>query len=692
MAEFFFEIGCEEIPARFIEPSLNEGKEILKKLLSGYSINFSEIKTLASPTRLVFYIEKIDEREEDKTVKVQGPPKRICFDKEGKPTKALEGFIKKNSITIEDVKFEEGKTGEIAVAEKFVKGRETIDILIEVLPELLKKIPFRKNMKWGNLNVRFVRPIRWMVALLNSKVIEFEYANVKSSNKTNGHRILGKREIEVWSFSDYIEKLEENAVIVDYSKRKEIISEKIKSFEEITGYKVIKDNDLLNEVTHLVEIPYVVEGEFDKKFLEIPEEVLITSMKEHQKYFAVRDKNGKLANKFLAIASIREDKKGYVKQGNERVLAARLYDAKFFWDEDRKKPLFSRMEKLERMTFQSDLGSYGDKIVRMVTIAEILKKHIDFNFYTAKETIELCKCDLATDMVYEFPELQGIMGGLYAKEEGKPYGIWKGIYDHYKPESFDDEIPETEEGAIASIADKLDTFLGCLAVGIKPTGSKDPFGLRRASQGIVNIVFKKQLDFDFYQFVRECLSIYEKYLKIEKYEWEKSVFSILDQRISFFLEKNGFKYDEINSILAIEHGNLIDSLNRIKALKEIRGDEEFLKVATSFKRINNILNAAKGFEKSEINQSLLIEEEEKTLFNTYLNLDKKVKGFAEKKDYLSALKEIASISKTVDTFFDKVMVMAKEEDLKQNRLSLLAHLRETFLTIADFSQLVVEKK
>ncbi len=691
MAEFLFEIGCEEIPARFIEDSLREGKNILNKLLSDYSINYSEIETYASPTRLVFRIKEIDVREEDKTVKVQGPPKRICLDENGNPTKALEGFARKNGIKLEDVRFEQGKTGEIAVAEKFVKGRETKEILKAVLPELLKKIPFRKNMKWGSLNVRFVRPIRWLLAILDEEVIDFEYAKVKASNKTNGHRILGKRNIEVKSFEDYAKKLEENLVIVDFKKRKQLIEEKIKSFEGKTGFKAIKDEDLLDEIIHLVEYPYIVEGEFDRKFLDIPEEVLITSMKEHQKYFAVRDNEGKLANRFLAIASIKEDVKGYVKNGNERVLAARLYDAKFFWDEDRKKPLFSRMEKLERMTFQSDLGTYADKIVRMVSLAEILKKHIEFDYYSTKETIELCKCDLATDMVYEFPELQGIMGGLYAKEEGKPYGIWKGIYDHYRPESFDDDIPETNEGIITSTTDKLDTFLGCLAVGIKPTGSKDPFGLRRASQGIVNIIFKKSLDFDFYRFVKECSSIYEKYLKIEREEWEKSVFSIFDSRISFFLEKNGFKYDEINSILAIPHGNLIDSFNRIKALKEIREDEDFLKVATSFKRINNILNSAKGFVKTSVNKSLLVESEERELYTKSVELKEKVENLAKEKNYLNALKEIAKLSVTVNTFFDKVMVMAKEEDLKQNRLSLLSELKGIFLTVADFSQLVVEK-
>lgn len=692
MSEFLFEIGCEEIPARFIEDSLREGKSILNKLLSEYSINFSDIETYASPTRLVFRIKEIDEREEDKTVKVQGPPKRICLDEKGNPTKALEGFARKNGIKLEDIRFEQGKTGEIAIAEKFVKGRETEEILKTVLPELLKKIPFRKNMKWGSLNVRFVRPIRWLLAILDGKTIDFEYAKVKTSNKTNGHRILGNRDIEVTSFEDYLKKLEDNAVIVDFRKRKEIIEEKIKSFEEKTGFQVIKDEDLLNEVTHLVEYPYVVEGEFDKKFLEIPEEVLITSMKEHQKYFAVRDKEGKLANRFLAIASIREDVKGFVKNGNERVLAARLYDAKFFWDEDRKKPLFSRMEKLERMTFQSDLGSYADKIVRMISVAEVLKNHIEFDYYKAKETIELCKCDLATDMVYEFPELQGIMGGLYAKEEGKDYGIWKGIYDHYKPEFFEDEVPETTEGVIASITDKLDTFLGCLAVGIKPTGSKDPFGLRRASQGIVNIIFKKNLDFDFYNFVEQCFGTYKNYLKIDKEEWKKSVFTIFDSRISFFLEKSGYNYDEINSILAIPHGNLIDSLNRIKALKEIRMDEDFLKVATSFKRINNILNSAKGFAKTVVKEEALVEPEEKELYKETVKLKEKVTEFAGGKDYLSALKEIAKLSKTVDTFFDRVMVMAKEEDLKQNRLSLLSELKDIFLIIADFSQLVVEKK
>jgi len=688
MAEFFIEIGCEEIPAKMIEESLQNGKTLLQKFLDDYEIEMSEIKCFATPTRFIWHIEKIDEREEDKTVKVTGPPKKICFDDKGEPSKALLGFLKKNNVSLEEVKFEEGKTGQIATCSSFIKGKETKDILNTILPQVIKKIQFRKNMKWGNRKEKFVRPIRWICAVFNGAPLNFEFAGVKSGNLTNGHRILGKRNIEVKSFNELKSKLKENFIIIDISERKNLIKQEIESFEKENNAKVVKDDDLLDEMTNLTEYPYVVKGSFDEKFLSIPDEVLITSMKEHQKYFAATDGKGKLLPKFLAIASTNEDKKGYIKLGNERVLAARLYDAKFFWDEDRKKTLISRTETLKRQTFQNDLGTYADKIERMKQIVDILSNHIEFHKTNAIDTVTLCKCDLATDMVYEFPELQGIMGGLYAKEEGKEEDIWKGIYDHYKPTSMEDEVPRTDAGVVTSIADKMDTFLGCLAVGIVPTGSKDPFGLRRASGSIVKIIFEKNLDFDFFKFVEDCLPIYQNLLKIDSNDWKKHIFDIFDARISFLLEKQGFKYDEIDAVMAIPHSKLIDTANRAKALQTTRENTAFQKVAASFKRINNIL--AKNKTDKEVDSKLFIEQAEHLLMDAYKNLKEELALLITNKDYKKALQKVSEIAETIDKFFDKVLVMDKDEAVKNNRLALLNKLKKQFLKIADFSKLVIK--
>ncbi len=689
MAEFFIEIGCEEIPARMIPGSLEEGRNILEKLLGNYNIHVGEIATFASPTRLVYHIPDIDPAEKDRTLTVQGPPRRICFNEDGSPSRALLGFMKKNSISEDKIRYISGKTGEIAAADIFVQGKHTEEILKEILPVWLKKIPFRKNMRWADLDVRFVRPIRWICALLDQKPIIFEYAGVTSGNLTRGHRILGQRSIPVKTFEEYREKLLNNHVDIDPDSRKSVIRKAIKEFETNHNATVIRDELLLDEVSYLMETPFVVEGVFENKFLDIPEEVLITSMKEHQKYFAARGKDGKLLPRFLAVASTFQDPKGYIRSGSERVLAARLYDAQFFWDEDRKKTLESRMGKLNRQIFQTDLGTYGEKILRMQKIGEILSGFIPCDGEALSQTIRLCKCDLASDMVYEFPELQGIMGGLYAREEGKTESVWQGIYDHYLPGSMEDTLPRSRVGELTAISDKLDTFLGCLAVGIVPTGSKDPFGLRRAAQGIVRIVLEKELDFDLFHAIENCMAIYDPVLKGDRKKWTEQVFSILNARLRFWLNTRGFAYDEIDAVLAIPHGNLLDTLNRVKAVQKSRKDNNFLRVAGSFKRIHNILGSAKESVPTHVKPELFDHTEETVLFHAITDLKTEIGKLAEKKDYAEALKTVGQIAEPVDRFFDKVLVMDKDDAIRQNRLALLTSLREIFLTIADFSRLVI---
>ena len=690
MIEFFLEIGCEEIPAKMIPESLAEGRRILDRLLGEFSINRSETVCFSSPTRLIYFISQLDDKEPDQTVRMEGPPRRVCLDNAGEPTKALMGFMRKTGLTQEAIRFEQGKTGEIAVADVFVTGRNTRDILEQILPELLKRIPFRKNMKWGDRDVRFVRPIRWICSLLDGKPVDLSVADVAAGAVTRGHRILGKRELQVRSFHELKSILAENHVLIDAAERKAMIQQAINSFEAAHQAQVIQDEELLDEVTNLVETPLVIEGVFNEAFLDIPEEVLITSMKEHQKYFAARGKDGKLLPRFLAIASMEKDAEGNIRRGNERVLAARLYDARFFWDEDRKRPLADRFQRLKRQVFQTDLGSYADKIERMVAIGKIFSSRLSGDTDAVEQTIRLSKCDLATDMVYEFPELQGIMGGLYARSEGLPESVWQGIYDHYRPGSMEDALPRSREGELTAIADKLDTFLGCLAVGIVPTGSKDPFGLKRAAQGIVRIVMEKKLDIDLAGAIRECMPLYDDVRKLDQPGWVNHAFSIMDARLSFWLQQQGFAYDEIEAAMAIPHGNLLDTLNRAKAVAEARGNADFIRVATSFKRIRNILNAAEEPIPDHVDNTRLIEPTEKDLAARIDQLSTTVESAATDKRYGEALSTIAGIADTVDRFFDEILVMDKDEALRQNRLALLNSLKTVFETVADFSRLVIE--
>lgn len=690
MAEFFIEIGCEEIPAKMIPHSLAEGRKILDKLLSDYAIKRSETRCYNSPTRLVYHIEQLDAGEPDQTVRMEGPPERVCLDENGEPTRALLGFMKKTGLPQDKIRFEPGKTGDIAIADVFVQGRKTADILATVLPELFKRIPFRKNMKWGDRDVRFVRPIRWICALLDGKPVDLSIADVEAGNTTRGHRIIGQRVIPVQSFDDYRTKLTENHVWIDPEQRKARIRDAIAAFESTFNATVIQDEELLEEVTHLVEVPLVVEGTFDAAFLDIPEEVLITSMKEHQKYFAARGADGNLLPRFLAIASMDGDPEGNIKIGNERVLAARLYDARFFWDEDRKKKLADRFEKLERQVFQTDLGSYADKIERMVAIGRKFAAALGADPGTVEQTIRLSKCDLATDMVYEFPELQGIMGGLYAQHENMPEPVWQGIYDHYRPSSMDDDLPRTPEGELTAIADKLDTFLGCLAVGIVPTGSKDPFGLRRAAQGIIRIVMEKGLDLDLFETVSSCMPLYESVRKLEEPQWKEHVFAILDARLAFWLQQQGFAYDEIEAATALDHGRLLDTLKRAEAVREARGNDAFMRVASSFKRIRNILASASDEIPEAVDHAAFVEETERKLADDVQSLAKTVHAAAGEKQYTEALQAIAGIADVVDRFFEDVLVMDKDDNIRRNRLALLASLKTVFETVADFSRLVIE--
>ncbi len=634
---FLLEIGTEEIPHWMIPRALQQ----LRALYNGYQ----DLLVDATPRRLLVKGSGLDERTPDHEMIIPGPPLSAG-------DRAAAGFAKKQGINPSEL----GKAGEYYEYRKLVQGRKMIDILAENLPGDIRSIQWPKTMYWigGKTGPRFIRPIRWMVALLDDQVIPFEIAGVKSGNVTRGHRQLGSSSIPV-TIENYEAELRRNFVILSSHERRH----KIEKEAAALGAKI--DPDLLETLTFITEFPTAIRGEFDPAFLELPAEVLTTVMRHHQKYFSVESEHGKLAPNFVAVMNTSGDPEGLVKHGNERVLKARFNDARFFWDVDQHKKLADRVDDLAKVTFQVKLGSYLDKTKRVVELVKELG-----GSHEAQRAALLCKADLTTEMVKEFTDLQGVVGGLYAKHQGEPEAVSRAIYEHYKPLSMEDSIPETRDGQILALADKLDTLRECFKVGMAPTGSKDPFALRRAAQGLIKILFEAGLDYPLKDLVKGDAPLH----------------AFLVDRVQYYLrDVRGFKYDEVNAVRS--DGGLPDMELRLLALSQVRPTENFEPLASSFKRIQNILTQAK-FEKSgPLRPDLLEAGPEKDLFDDYQRV-RKTKGAG----YRAELEAIASLRPRVDAFFDKILVNAPDPNVRANRLTLLYDLLNEFSTIADFSEIV----
>jgi len=557
--------------------------------------------------------------------------------------------------TLADLDVEMTPKGEYFRFVRRVEGRLAKDILAQALPDFILRTSFPKTMYWtGKTGPRFIRPIRWIVALLGDEVIPFEIAGVKSGKVTRGHRVLGSGQIPVTT-DDYDQKLRENFVILSAEERKSRIRE---------GVGEIQDEGLLRTLVYLTEFPTVISGTFDREYLRLPAEVLATVMRHHQKYFAVYE-NGQLTNRFFAVINTDGDPEGLIRRGNERVLRARFNDAKFFWETDQRKTLADRVADLAHVTFQAKLGSYLEKTERMIALVKEL--HGD---HAAIRAAQLSKCDLTTELVKEFTELQGVVGGLYAREQGEPEEVWQAIYDHYKPVSMEDSIPRNPAGALVALADKLDTLRGCFSIGLIPTGSRDPFALRRAAQGVVKILVEGELRLSVRNLLRGDP-------KLEEF--------VLDRVRYYFKDIRGFKYDEVNAVLASGWDDLVDVEERLKAIQAVRPTEDFEPLAASFKRIQNILKQAQfSGGGSQIDAELLEPGPESDLYKAFQD----VRGTVADQSYRPALESIASLRPKVDLFFDKVLVNAPDAKIRQNRLTLLHTLLAEFSTIADFSEIV----
>jgi glycyl-tRNA synthetase beta chain len=705
--DFLLEIGLEEIPARMMDNAEAElGVRVGKLLLDERLLGNATVETYSTPRRLALLARGINVSQPDVQEQVTGPSLKVAY-KDGAPTPAAEAFAKKVGVDVSKLGKISNPKGEYLAATVEKKGRTAAEVLAELLPKEIAGVYWAKNMYWrAGKPERFVRPVRWIVALLDGKVVPLEFGGIAAGQKSRGHRILSDGDIKLSSPAAYKEALEKAKVLVSPAEREHKIRKALDAATRtIPGARWRDDDELLRTVVNLTEFPSAIIGSFEKDYLSLPEEVLVTVMRDHQKYFAVEDASGKLLPCFLAVLNMDGDPEGLIRHGNERVLRARFNDAQFFWQADQKIPLRDRVEMLKSVTFQKDLGSYYEKASRMSHLVDIGGADFDrperkINRKALHAAAWLAKTDLATELVKEFTELQGIVGGLYARAQGLDPAIADAIYDHYKPESMDDASPRTLESALLALADKSDTIAGMFALGLQPTGSKDPFGLRRQANGIVRIIIEHNLPVDLRMLFHMALVGYKgseaekKFTQLDKYS--DSISAFFRERLEFYLrDVRGFAYDEVNAVLAAGADRVTDVLARAQAVSEVRKSADFEPISVAFKRIKNILRQAREAGKGatgNFDSALLQDAAEKHLAESVEKTAPLVSELRHKHKYAEALSEIAKLRPALDTFFDKVMVMAEDEKLRSNRLLLLEKMLNDFSTIADFSEIVTEKK
>ena len=705
--EFLLEIGCEEIPARLLDSTRSQLQELLEGELSGRGLLSDEkVQTFATPRRLIATCAALALKEPDRESRVTGPPKSVSFDPQGRPTRAAESFAQKQGVSVADLKVVETPKGAYIAALTKHLGEPTAKVLAAILPGIITRLNFPRSMYWTSpQGLRFIRPIRWVLALWAGKVIPLELDGLKSGNQTFGHRLLAPKALSVHSFPDFGKKLRRAGVIIDAEERRAGIVNQCDRLLVGQGFGRRADNELLEQLVNLVEHPAVILGSFDPEHLLLPPEVLVTVMRHHQKYFSVEDRQGSLAPHFLAVIDLDSDPatRDQIRRNHEAVLAARFRDAQFFWASDQRRTLAERLPLLEQTTFVARAGSYRQKVDRLVRLTGWLGENVSADGRRADIAVlaraaELSKSDLTTEMVGEFPELQGVIGGLYARAQGETEAVAAAIVDHYKPGGPEDSLPATLEGSLLAIGDKLDSIAASFAVGLVPSGSRDPYALRRAGAGIVRIIIEGRIRLGLRAAVEAAVSVVQEagLLGEDEAGLSASVLGFLEERARhLFRESHTFAYDEVNAVFAAGWEDLADARARLEALRQIRTTPGFEPLAAAFKRIRNILEQAGGgdrFLSRQIQADLLEAGAERELYDRFLKLKPRVEGLRQKQRYTEAFREVASLRPQVDKFFDKVLVMAPEEALRENRLALLAHLLREFSVLAEFSEIVVTTK
>jgi glycyl-tRNA synthetase beta chain len=713
MPDFLLEIGTEEIPARMIAGAEEELLRRVKDLLQRERLEATSLSGVDSPRRLAVLASGIPAAQADVTEQISGPAASVAF-KNGEPTAAAHAFAKKAGVDVSNLERATMPKGEYLTAKVTKKGRSASEILADSLPKEIASLYWPKNMYWRKPNERFVRPVRWLVAMLDDEVLPLEFDGIRADNRSRGHRILSDGPVAISrAGAAYIDALREAKVLGREYREREIRKALDASTRTIRGARWREDKTLLDTVVNLTEWPSVILGSFDPEFLELPEEVLVTVMRDHQKYFAVEGPDGKLLPHFLAVLNTDGDPQGLIRHGNERVLRARFNDARFFWQTDQKHPLRERVSWLRNVTFQKDLGSYYEKTLRVQRLCSwlcegIRQAGVPVRPGVVHKAVCLAKTDLTAELVKEFTELQGIVGGLYASvqvlDRDMPDAtrqlIAQAIYDQYKPESAEDSVPRAVEGAVLSIGDKADTIAGMFALGLQPTGSKDPFALRRQANGIVRTIAEHKLPIRIAQLFQLARETYRDSAAENKFahevKYEDSIRAFFRERLEFYLrDQLGYEYDVVNAVLSADPDDVVDAVARAEAVSRVRGSADFESISVAFKRTKNILRQAQETGKrigAVVDTAAFQYDAERQLGSLIPEIAKNVDGFRQAKNYSAALVEISRIRPAVDAFFDKVMVMVDDEQLRANRLALLRTLLREFSTIADFSEIVTEGK
>lgn len=683
--ELLLEIGTEEIPAMFVVGAFDSLKELAGKHLKKERIDHGAITACGTPRRIALRVVGLVDRQQDQVLEKTGPSVNVAYDEDGNPTKAAVGFARGQGVDVEDLETLETEKGRYICVRITETGEDTRARLPEILSNILQEIPFRKSMRWGDNDVRFARPIHWIASLYGGETISFEFAGVTSGNRTRGHRFHAPGEVEVDGFEEYAAALRNASVVVDHEERKsQILDEADVLARDVSG-RVRTDDELLTTVVFLVELPVVNRGAFDAEFLALPPQILVAAMREHQRYFCIEDEKGDLLPYFIAVSNTRAVDPAMVVRGNERVLRARLADAKFFYDLDMKKSLEERVQDLKGVVFQEKLGTSYDKVMRNMTVAQALADLVAPEAVDAiKRATLLSKADLVTEVVGEFPTLQGVMGGIYARESGESNEVAGAIREHYLPLGGGGELPESVTGAVVGIADRIETLAGYFAIGSVPTGTADPYGLRRRALGVIRVVLKFRFRISLRDIIGAALKGLGDILDTDQAVIGPQLRDFFILRFQNLLIAEGSPYDVVDAVLAVQGDDITDAVDRVEAIADVRGSENFEPLMIACKRIINIVGDA---EDRDVKPGSFQTEEERGLFVAFEGVNAKVEAALSGYDYLAAMEALAELKVPVDAFFDHVMVMDKNPELKRNRLALLRTLADMFGKIADFSRI-----
>lgn len=681
--KFVFELGTEEIPAKMV---INLRKNLLRLAKESFEeelIDYDSLETYSTPRRLVLFGEGLSDKQADREEVVRGPSVEIAFDDEGNPTKAGQGFARGQQLEVNDLVTRDG----YLYAEKVIEGEPTAEVLGRILPDIVNKLPQPQKMRWGDNGYRFIRPIRWLMALLSNQVIEFELAGLSSDRFSSGHRFLGDSEFKIKEAGEYFESLKAESVIVDHDEREAMILKQINNILD-EDEEIYKSEELLEEVVNLIEFPTAFKGHFKAEYLELPEEVLTTSMIEHQRYFPVI-KAGKLYSEFIGVRNGNSEKIENVIDGNEKVIRARLSDAAFFYNDDISKELNYFNEKLNEIVYQEELGSLADKVERLMKISNKIADLVNLSNEQRNDLIraaELAKFDLATSMVREFASLQGIMGAKYAAEAGESQDVAKAIGQHYKPAGAGEKLPASIEARLLSISDKIDDIVSNFYLGNIPTGSQDPFALRRKATGIIRIILDGEIELK----LDSIVEVVSNLLKADD-EIEEKVFNFFKQRIENYFSENGIRYDVLDAAMAVDFYDLKDLNNRLDAIMKFRNKDynRFVKLLYGLQRCGNLAAQAQGLDK--IDPDLIRENEEQALYDEYIKINKKIKNYFVKDNYYQALEEIAALKDMVDKFLDNIVVMVDDERVRKNRISLLERVASLVEPVMAINEIALDE-